>query len=391
MKKLLFLSVIIIILHFFLPFKFLLNGTESLPGYLFILHKNYLPKSIDDKAFFNKENSFYPDKVFLKKVAGFAGDTIVIIDRNIWVYSSKENRYIYVGYAKEQTKLGEKLEIISDSPLVLQDKQYYVYTPHPDSLDSRYKAIGLVEQKQILGTAFAFPYLSILQLILVVSLMLVGFINKANQKSLLSKLRVTAMATSLILFSAFTTQAKDLGVRGEIFKIEEDDMRKAIDYRLKKMESSGELAELHEKWKEDTKKKIHRPNEVQGIGKTKEVREYIHPHLIVQEDIKDFKGRIIAKKGTVVNPFDHVNMKEELLFIDGDDEEQIQWALDIYSNKPAVIILVKGSVIKLMKDNNVRLYFDQSGFLVKKLGIKNVPARVFQDGKDLKIREEVIY
>ena len=56
----------------------------------------------------------------------------------------------------------------------------------------------------------------------------------------------------------------------------------------------------------------------------------------------------------------------------------------------AMIILTKGNIIDLMKSEKIRLYFDQGGFLVKTFGIEGLPAIVYQDGKVLKIRQEVV-
>ena len=52
------------------------------------------------------------------------------------------------------------------------------------------------------------------------------------------------------------------------------------------------------------------------------------------------------------------------------------------------IILVKGEPLKLQREQReqkIWIYFDQAGFLTQKLGIKEVPALVIQDGLRLKI------
>jgi len=51
---------------------------------------------------------------------------------------------------------------------------------------------------------------------------------------------------------------------------------------------------------------------------------------------------------------------------------------------------VKGRVIDLMKKKKIRLYFDQTGVLVKKFSIKAVPASVEQEGKMLRVKEVAI-
>jgi conjugal transfer pilus assembly protein TraW len=50
-------------------------------------------------------------------------------------------------------------------------------------------------------------------------------------------------------------------------------------------------------------------------------------------------------------------------------------------------ILVNGGPMDLMRRWKKRVYFDQGGSMVKRLGIENVPALVTQDGKRLRIDE----
>ena len=77
--------------------------------------------------------------------------------------------------------------------------------------------------------------------------------------------------------------------------------------------------------------------------------------------------------------------------MNGDDAEQVFWAIQQYkaaatSNKPK-IILVQGAPFHLSEKLNLPVYFDQSGVLVKKLGITQVPSRVSQKDKTLVIDE----
>ena len=71
--------------------------------------------------------------------------------------------------------------------------------------------------------------------------------------------------------------------------------------------------------------------------------------------------------------------------LDGDDPAQIAWALKQDAN--AKLILVKGAPLELMKARQRRFYFDQSGKLTQKFGIKAVPARVRQNGRFLEVSE----
>ena len=114
------------------------------------------------------------------------------------------------------------------------------------------------------------------------------------------------------------------------------------------------------------------------------------------QDLADHNGKVFARAGEQFNPLDRVKMSP-MLFIDGDNEKQINWALKKISEKKifrhdfAKIVLVKGSPFDLQEKLKRSIYFDQQGLLTKKLGIEHVPAIVFQRPweKVLMVREEV--
>ena len=92
----------------------------------------------------------------------------------------------------------------------------------------------------------------------------------------------------------------------------------------------------------------------------------------------------------MVNPFDTVPFARTLIFIDGDDEKQIEW---IKSFKPETqmvkIILLNGNLREVTEKLDTDSYFDQNGALVKRFGIKAVPSVIDEmpNQKLLRIRE----
>lgn len=186
-------------------------------------------------------------------------------------------------------------------------------------------------------------------------------------------------------------KAKDLGVHGVIHPIDEEDPIALIQQKLKGMEVRGELERYNQQIQKRTKESVERPKPVEGITKATEARVFTYdPTYTVSEDIKDHLGRIIHPKGTKINPLETVSLSQELVFIDGDDVDQKTWFFDrnqkpVISNQnnkigEAKLILVKGSPLALSEELRVPVYFDQGGFLTKKLGIQYVPAVVSQRG-----------
>ena len=178
--------------------------------------------------------------------------------------------------------------------------------------------------------------------------------------------------------------AKDFGVEGYTYEIIEEDILKLIESRLAKVD----LDRLNNEMKNKTTEYVERPTAVTGITKAKQDKVfYYDPTYILQNDISDHEGRLIHRAGTRVIPLVYLPLTEELIFIDGDDKEQVTLALNHRKVKDGKtkIILVKGSPLELQRNHKIWIYFDQGGVITQKLGITEVPAIVEQESLKLKI------
>jgi len=198
------------------------------------------------------------------------------------------------------------------------------------------------------------------------------------------------MLAVLTVLLPTATGAKDYGQHGAVFPVIETDMLAMIEAKLMAAKASGKMAAMQRQFASDTEARVRRPVAVSGIGHTAAPRAWNYdPSIMVGQDIRDAAGRLIIARGTRVNPLDHVTMHQRLVFIDGDDPDQVRWAVATTTALDAKIILTSGAPIALMDATRRRIFFDQMGVLTSKFGIRHVPATVAQAGKVLRVTELV--
>lgn len=132
---------------------FLINATSSLPNWAFLVDKQRFPER-GDLVFFEPPASpllrrhFGTDpKPFGKIVYGVGGDRVA---RQGHLFSVNDRP---VARAKRVTRLGEPLDVGPTG--IIPQGCYFVGTPHRDSFDSRYAAIGWICRRQIIGVGRA--------------------------------------------------------------------------------------------------------------------------------------------------------------------------------------------------------------------------------------------
>ncbi|ACR32803.1 S26 family signal peptidase [Burkholderia glumae] len=124
------------------------NLSTSLPGTLYFIDKTTcVPRLGDTIAFRWRGGATYPAGVlFMKHVAGLPGDVVRVYGRNVWVNTT------YIGYAKPLSLAG--MPLFPTKGGVIPPGRYFVATPNPNSLDSRYAISGTVPQDAIVGKAY---------------------------------------------------------------------------------------------------------------------------------------------------------------------------------------------------------------------------------------------
>jgi len=127
-------------------YRFSENLTSSLNGHVYV-YKVGEPWQKGDLVAYRWKGGFgYPaGATFIKIVAGVPGDVVKREDRTFLVGNQ------YIGVAKVKAKNGKPMEAAAGG--VIQPGEYFLSTPHPDSLDSRYAVSGNVKQMHIIGMA----------------------------------------------------------------------------------------------------------------------------------------------------------------------------------------------------------------------------------------------
>ncbi len=181
----------------------------------------------------------------------------------------------------------------------------------------------------------------------------------------------------------------DLGQYGSLFDIKEEDMLDYLMRRLHTLKESGKIQEMETNLKNKAKERVLYPLAVEGLSETRVERSFIHdPSLVVDADIKDHEGRLIARVGQRVNPLQHLSLSKGMVFIDGREEAQVHWAIE-HQDK-FKIVLINGSPLKKQEQFGAKFYFDQGGIITKRYGIRHVPARFEQEGDVLRVTEFVV-
>ena len=197
---------------------------------------------------------------------------------------------------------------------------------------------------------------------------------------------LTLWAGTLAPSAAF---AVDLGVHGRLYEIEEDNLLDVLMARAQQEVDSGRWAERVKEWGEQAKAQTARPAGIELPRADKTASHLFDPSIIVPEDIRDAAGNVLRPKGTRVNPLDYISMTRTLVFIDGDDAEQVEWMVSQTAQEPDryKVILTRGNVLDLAKQTDRRLFFDQRQVYTRKLSIQSLPAVVYQEGAYLRIDE----
>lgn len=189
-----------------------------------------------------------------------------------------------------------------------------------------------------------------------------------------------------------SAQEKDVTRFGPTYEIVEPDMLEDILARMQEKQDSGEALRIQQEAADRAKARLLNPAPVEGITTARKKRVFTYdPTVVAHENILGPDGRILIPRGTRANPLEISDFGDPMFFFDARDPKQVKKAQALIKEYKGGImpVLTGGSFVDLMKKWNRRVWYDQTGFITKKLGIRHVPALVTQEGNLLRIEEFV--
>lgn len=210
-------------------------------------------------------------------------------------------------------------------------------------------------------------------------------------------------ATLMILFS-LCAQGEDLGARGHLYPADKDG-REQMKEIVRKKQNSGEVDKYWRDYQAKTIDAIKNPAPL-GIKSNYTPRmELRELRFTIPQDYKNEMGQVVVRKGTTVEPLKIQPLTSGLIFIDGRDQRQIDYAIKRGKKEPLKIVLTAGSPYDLRvryKDadwwggKTIPFYFDQKKMIISSLqrlygiDLNSVPVALTQRGERLAIEYGVI-
>ncbi|AQH06147.1 conjugal transfer protein (plasmid) [Burkholderia sp. KK1] len=207
-----------------------------------------------------------------------------------------------------------------------------------------------------------------------------------------------------VVFALATTAqlacAEDLGVKAQTYALDRDATEQIKDV-MRHKQQSGEMDTFWKNYRDKVIASIKNPPSL-GVRSDYTTRTELHDlRFVIPSDYKDQNGNVIVKRGTVVEPLKVMPLTSGLLFIDGTDPKQVEYAIRRSQREPMKIVLTAGSpyLMRIKYQNvpwrgekGVPFYFDQRKIIISTLAklygiqIASVPAALFQQGDKLAVQ-----
>lgn len=186
-----------------------------------------------------------------------------------------------------------------------------------------------------------------------------------------------------ILAASAGVLAHDLGVQGNVWPIIEQDIRQMM------VESAArtDWTVAQDAAKESARTYVDRlpKRKLPTVDRTQ--TEWLDPSIELASDIQapveqpdgTIVWRLLAKKGTRVNPLHHTRPVTGMFFFDGADKDQVALMKDLAQNEPDRVILIETGEGNILESSKLtgRQVFHANDALLSRFGVKYLPSFVY--------------
>jgi len=203
----------------------------------------------------------------------------------------------------------------------------------------------------------------------------------------------------VVLSGAAASCAEDLGVKAVTY-LPDPDGREQLKNEIRAKQDSGELDRFWQHYRDQVVNAIRHPAPLPVRTAYASTTQFHSVVFTLPTDFVDQQGHVVAHKGQVIEPLAISPLTSTLLFIDGRDPQQVQWAVRRGQQMRAKIVLTGGSPLELRERYRnapwstglgVPFYFDQREIILDALArmygirLESVPAALSQEGQGLRI------
>ena len=183
------------------------------------------------------------------------------------------------------------------------------------------------------------------------------------------------------------SHAKDFGTYGALFPIHEQDVLELITSGFQNLEDDGRLDQIRSDAQDLVKSRVERPNGRFFPRATQSAAFTVDLTITLERDLADHRGQVFARAGTRINPMQYSRFSKRIVMIDGDDADQVAFALRQGNELDTLIVLTNGPSLDLMRAHGRRFWFDMDAQMSTKFGIRALPSVITRQDPLMRVEE----
>lgn len=193
--------------------------------------------------------------------------------------------------------------------------------------------------------------------------------------------QISVVATALLISAS--VHAIDLGVKGQVYPITEEDIRQKIMEDMQRVSWN----DIQDKIKEGAKNYLTTLPKRSILTPDQTYITWIDPSVELTEDINGpilqedgtYKWGVLFPKGLKVNPLESIRPTNVMMFFDGSDEKQLSLAVKLFKHAPLYFVPIEAGKGDVGEDNKrfKQGVFHAPQIMIEKFKVQYLPALVY--------------